>query len=85
LADVFISSVVTLKSFEFEKAAVLFNEAAICSQLGTTQNLDSAEGNKKACKFFEVRAPPKQTHKKAGPIAKAQLFILIVYPDSYSL
>ncbi|KAJ3050740.1 pH-response regulator protein palA/rim20 [Rhizophlyctis rosea] len=43
-------------SINFEKAGVLFNTAAMYSQLGVKQERGTAEGIKKACQYFQQAA-----------------------------
>jgi programmed cell death 6-interacting protein len=39
----------------YEKACLLFNIAAIYSELATMENTETNDGIKNACKYFRVR------------------------------
>ena len=43
-----------LASLGYEKTCVLFNGAALASQIASEQNLDSDEGLKAAAKYYQV-------------------------------
>lgn len=47
-----------LPSLGYEKTCVLFNAAALASQIASEQNLDSEEGLKNAAKFYQVNPLP---------------------------
>lgn len=47
-----------LASLGYEKTCVLFNAAALASQIASEQNLDNDEGLKAAAKYYQVGAPP---------------------------
>lgn len=51
---VFVLSVAALASLGYEKTCVLFNAAALASQIAAEQNLDNDEGLKSAAKFYQV-------------------------------
>lgn len=46
--------VVALASLGYEKTCVLFNAAALASQIAAEQNLDNDEGLKAAAKYYQV-------------------------------
>lgn len=46
--------VVALASLGYEKTCVLFNAAALASQIASEQNLDNDEGLKAAAKYYQV-------------------------------
>jgi hypothetical protein len=46
--------VLALASLGYEKTCVLFNGAALASQIASEQNLDSDEGLKAAAKYYQV-------------------------------
>lgn len=48
------SCVAALASLGYEKTCVLFNAAALASQIAAEQNLDNDEGLKNAAKFYQV-------------------------------
>lgn len=47
-----------LASLGYEKTCVLFNAAALASQIAAEQNLDNDEGLKAAAKYYQVCVPP---------------------------
>uniref|UniRef100_A0A3B4X9J4 Programmed cell death 6 interacting protein n=1 Tax=Seriola lalandi dorsalis TaxID=1841481 RepID=A0A3B4X9J4_SERLL len=47
-----------LASLGYEKTCVLFNAAALASQIASEQNLDNDEGLKAAAKYYQVGVPP---------------------------
>lgn len=47
--------VAALASLGYEKTCVLFNAAALASQIASEQNLDNDEGLKAAAKYYQVR------------------------------
>lgn len=51
----FGSSSAALASLGYEKTCVLFNVAALASQIASEQNLDNDEGLKVAAKYYQVR------------------------------
>lgn len=51
----FGSSPAALASLGYEKTCVLFNVAALASQIASEQNLDNDEGLKVAAKYYQVR------------------------------
>lgn len=53
LAPMFLS-VTALASLGYEKTCVLFNAAALASQIASEQNLDNDEGLKAAAKYYQV-------------------------------
>lgn len=46
--------VVALASLGYEKTCVLFNAAALASQIASEQNLDNDEGLKAAARYYQV-------------------------------
>lgn len=38
----------------YERSCILFNYAAVCSQIAASQNLDTDDGLKIAAKYFQV-------------------------------
>lgn len=54
--------VAALASLGYEKTCVLFNAAALASQIAAEQNLDNDEGLKAAAKYYQVC---KQSHGMA--------------------
>ena len=46
--------VAALASLGYEKTCVLFNAAALASQIASEQNLDNDEGLKAAAKYYQV-------------------------------
>lgn len=54
LSNAFVFSVVALASLGYEKTCVLFNAAALASQIASEQNLDNDEGLKAAAKYYQV-------------------------------
>ena len=57
-APAFTSSAVpiTLSNLVFERASVLFNLAALYSQLGSAQDRTTIEGIKRAASYYQVGA-----------------------------
>lgn len=49
-----VVSVAALASLGYEKTCVLFNVAALASQIASEQNLDNDEGLKTAAKYYQV-------------------------------
>lgn len=47
-------SIAALASLGYEKTCVLFNVAALASQIASEQNLDNDEGLKIAAKYYQV-------------------------------
>lgn len=47
-----------LASLGYEKTCVLFNAAALASQIASEQNLDNDEGLKSAAKYYQVGVQP---------------------------
>lgn len=57
------SHLAALASLGYEKTCVLFNAAALASQIASEQNLDNDEGLKAAAKFYQVGlAHTQQAH-----------------------
>lgn len=50
----FVLSFAALASLGYEKTCVLFNVAALASQIASEQNLDNDEGLKVAAKYYQV-------------------------------
>lgn len=50
--------VTALASLGYEKTCVLFNAAALASQIASEQNLDNDEGLKAAAKYYQVGVAP---------------------------
>lgn len=55
---VFVLSAAALASLGYEKTCVLFNAAALASQIASEQNLDNDEGLKAAAKYYQVGMLP---------------------------
>lgn len=58
------STPVTLSNIVFERASLLFNLAALCSQLATLENRSTTEGIKRAAFKYQVRLVVDQTISK---------------------
>lgn len=58
---VFVSSAAALASLGYEKTCVLFNAAALASQIASEQNLDNDEGLKAAAKYYQVGMLPRSS------------------------
>lgn len=56
---VFVWPVAALASLGYEKTCVLFNAAALASQIAAEQNLDNDEGLKAAAKYYQVGKQPR--------------------------
>lgn len=54
MSRVFARPVAALASLGYEKTCVLFNAAALASQIAAEQNLDNDEGLKAAAKYYQV-------------------------------
>lgn len=50
--------VAALASMGYEKTCVLFNVAALASQIASEQNLDNDEGLKSSAKYYQVGVLP---------------------------
>lgn len=57
--DFSLLCVVALASLGYEKTCVLFNTAALASQIAAEQNLDNDEGLKAAAKYYQVGIPQR--------------------------
>lgn len=62
--DIYKQKKIGRYSVYYEKACVLFNIAAVHSQLATLENMESADGIKNACKLFRVAAGTFEQVKK---------------------
>lgn len=51
---VFVLCITALASLGYEKTCVLFNAAALASQIASEQNLDNDEGLKASAKYYQV-------------------------------
>lgn len=64
---VFAWPVAALASLGYEKTCVLFNAAALASQIAAEQNLDNDEGLKAAAKYYQVGKQPCGTATYRAP------------------
>lgn len=58
--------VAALASLGYEKTCVLFNAAALASQIASEQNLDNDEGLKAAAKYYQVGVPTRRYTAQFG-------------------
>lgn len=63
--------IVALASLGYEKTCVLFNTAALASQIAAEQNLDNDEGLKAAARYYQVSIL-HATEMRVPPVTKDQ-------------
>lgn len=74
---------VTLRSLTFERAATLFNLAALYSQLAASEDRSSQDGLKRAALYYQVRHEPSP-HRPISPLTPERRWH-IRFPPHFSI
>lgn len=78
IARVSVWPVAALASLGYEKTCVLFNAAALASQIAAEQNLDNDEGLKAAAKYYQVGKQPQRGRLQRGRLAIHWIVVCLV-------